>query len=155
MIKILTIFGGVLAAAYGSVSDIEILLVVVTTIGLLYGFYNIREMYRAWIILHRQGKTDHGPHYDARMVVAINGLRSEIARVLIQLWLVTLGVIAMTIPETPPYIHEPFKLVIFGFIFRWGIIGTSLLLSLKSYWGYQVRQRVNEHYGEGEPEDQP
>lgn len=143
-----------IAAAYGSVSDIEILLVLVSSIGLFFSFFNLRESWKDWRVLRRSKKTDYGKNYDPRMVVAINGLRAEVARAIIQGIYLSLGIFAMFIAEADPRIHFPLKLVIFGFLFRWGFITASILLSLKSYWGYQVRHRVLEHYGALDPEDE-
>lgn len=147
MFKIFGATFGLLAAAYGSVSDIELLLVLISLIGLSFSIFNLRESWRDWRVLKLLKKTDYGRNYDPRMVVAINGLRAEAARAIIQLIYLALGVFAMFIAETSPAIHLPLKIQIFGFIFRWGFILASILLTLKSYWGYQVRHRVLEHYG--------
>jgi hypothetical protein len=149
MIKILGFIPFLVAAAYGSVSDIEILLVVISSIGLIFSLYNLKESWKDWRLLKNLGKTDFGRDYDPRMVVALNGLRSEVSRSIIQAIYLALGIFAMLIAEAPP-VHLPLKIVIFGFLFRWGFILASILLTLKSYWSYQVRSRVLAHYGFGD-----
>jgi len=145
MIKIFGLIPFLIAAAYGSVSDIEILLVLISSIGLAFSIFNLRESWGDWRFLKNLGKTDYGSNYDPRMVVAINGLRSEVARTIIQTIYLSLGIFALFIPENHAIL--PLKLQIFGFLFRWGFIAASILLTLKSYWGYQIRHRVLEHYG--------
>lgn len=147
MIKFLTLpLLAVLSAAYGSVSDIEILLVIIAALGLVFSLYNFVQSLKDWRFLNDKGAKDHGPRYDPRMVVAWNALRSELARALIQVYFLTLGTFAMFLAEVPPEHHQATRIVVFGFIFRCGFIAASLLLSLKSYWSYQIRKRVLEHY---------
>lgn len=122
-----------LAAAYGSVSDVELIWTLVALIGAGFSIYNLREAYKDFKAL---GIVDRK---NGRGVIARSTLKSESARLAIQTIFATIGILAMFVPESsfPP--GTSFQIIAIGFAIRWGIILSSILLSLKSYWSYQVR----------------
>lgn len=127
----------ILAAAYGSVSDIEILWTLIAIIGASFSVYNVREAFKDYRSLKDIDKKN------GRGLIARATFKSECARLTIQLIFAAIGILAMFVPETvlPP--DTPFQIVAIGFAIRWGIIFTSILVSLKSYWAYQVRTELN------------
>lgn len=138
--------------SYGSVSDIEVIFTVLAFIGLCFSLYNARESWSDYRALKRAGRSARGKTYDGRYVVAWNSLRAEIARSLIQFIYVVLGFYAFFLPEVSNA-NMPLKFVIYGIIARYGFIAATALLTLKSYWGYEVRRAVRLHYS-GDPIDE-
>lgn len=139
MIKAILSLPLVVAAAYGSVSDIEILWTLIAVVGMVYSLINFRESWLDWKLLRKiRG-------YDARRIVACSAMQAEGIRAAIQGFYITIGVYAMFIPETPTA-HLPLRYVIFGALFRWGFVISSLLLTYKSYLGARLRKKVYNHY---------
>lgn len=135
----------ILAAHYGSVEDIEVLWSIIAIVGACFSVYNIREAYRDLRALSyeaaRNGRGKFG-----RLL-----LKNEIARLIIQLIFLTIGILAMTVTSggTPP--GTPLNLIILGIIFRWGLITASLLVSLISFWAYQTRREILFHLPDEPP----
>lgn len=124
----------VVAAAYGSVADIEIVWTAIAAFGLFFSFYNIRESRKDLVAVEiLTGSRGNRAH-----ILALAGLKMEIARAVIQAIFITVGIMAMTLPGTPTRLL-PLKLVIFQAIFTYGFIISALLLTLKSYWNYRLR----------------
>lgn len=124
-----------LASTYfnGYVSDIEILWVLIALAGLIFSLFNLRES----IIDIRELRVRRITN--GRKKIAITGFKAEIGRVIIQFIFILIGVMAMTFQDAPQS-HEPFKIALFRFIFQWGLIVSSIILSLKSYWNYILRK---------------
>ena len=127
-----------LGAAYGTFSDIEILWVLIALVGLVYSSMNAREAYA-----DRQFIRDHSI-INGRSLVANSIYFTELSRAVIQLIFLAVGVIAMTIPEIPPEADVPTNIKIFGFIFRWGLIASSVLLTFKAFLANRVRKALLE-----------
>lgn len=127
----------ILSAAYGSVSDIELIWTLIAVIGACFSVYNLKEAYKDFKTL---GYIDRK---NGRGLIARTTLKSELARLVIQIIFITIGVFAMLITEVPLPPDTPFKIVAIGFVFRWGIIISSLLITFKSYWAYQVRSELS------------
>lgn len=146
-----------LAAAYGTVSDIEILFSLISFIGAAFSIFSSYEAIKDYQALNK-AKIGNG-----RRLLAWTSVQTEIARVIIQLIFLTIGILAATIAEMPPQLHLPLEVVIFGFIFRWGLILSSLLLMYKSILAYLVRQKLreerieheNNHNGDVDPLELP
>lgn len=138
----------IIAGTYGSgaVSDIEILWTLISLIGLLFSFYNIKESRQDLAVL-RERHIRNG-----RWRIAVTALRAELGRAIIQGINVTIGIFAMTFPE-PPSAAEPLKVQVFRFIFQWGFILSSFILTLKSYWNFSLRRELIEHGIKLEPHE--
>lgn len=122
-----------IAAAYGSVSDIEIAWVLIALVGLAYSLFNVREAL-ADIDWLETNKISNGRRQLAKYQLAAECLRSAV-----QLLFVTVGILAMFVPETPDMLALPTLQVVLGFLIRWGLITASIMLTIKSYLGKRVR----------------
>lgn len=124
----------VLAATYGTISDIELMWTLIALAGASFSVWNIKESRRDLAAL-RESKIGNG-----RYQIATQSLRAEIITFAIQLIHISIGIVAMTLREYPATLQEPLKLVIFRFLFTWGLIAVGTMLLLKSYWNYQLRR---------------
>ncbi len=126
-----------IAAAYGSVSDIEILWTGLALVGMGFSAFNIHEAYCDRKALRELQVNS------AREILANNHLTGEIIRGIILTIFAVLGVMAMWIPEIPPQVHQPTYIVVFGAFFRWGFITSSALLVLKSVLEWHERRQLS------------
>lgn len=126
-----------LAVSYGTVSDIEILWTLIALGGMGFGVYNIRD---AW--LDRKAIISKGTR-NGRRRIATFAVRGEAARTYMQTIFALIGVLAMLLPEAPTP-GLPIKLVIFGAVFRWGLITVALVCLLKSIDSWYLRRKLNE-----------
>lgn len=127
----------ILAAHFGTVSDIEFAWTLIATIGAGFSLYNLKEAFKDYRVLSFINKKN------GRGAIARLTLKSESARLTIQLIFFTIGFLAMLVPEGPSTIPgAPLQVVLLGLVFRWGIIVSSILITLKSYWAYQVRKEL-------------
>lgn len=134
-----------IASQYGSISDIEILWTLIALFGLGFSVYSVREAAADSGALRRSGEKN------GRLILARTTLRSEVARMIIQLIFLMIGLAAMTIQEPPAQIERPLNIVLASFLIQWGLILSSLIVSLKSFWAYQARAQLKLHYGD--PQD--
>lgn len=125
-----------LGAAYGSVSDIEIVWVLVAVVGLTFSLFNFRDALRDKARLIR-AKVSNG-----RMLVAQANLLGEATRAVKQAIFATIGALAMLLPEVPPQANIPLKNQLIGFFIRWGLITASALTTYQSYLGWQIRRAL-------------
>lgn len=135
-----------LAAAYGSVSDIEIFWVVLVFCGLLFSLYNVKEARADQKALKEAGVAN------GRGKIAQFAVRSEMARTAIQLIFLTIGILAMFLAETPDSLDQPWHLTAIGFAFRWGLITAAALITLKSYWSWRLRAILREQFRQAQEE---
>lgn len=125
-----------LFASYGTVGDIEILFTVLALVGVVFSLINTIEAIRDWGAVRRAGIGN------GRRMLAWTSALAEGIRLIIQSIFATLGILAMFIPEPPPQLHQPLLLVVFGAVFRWGLILSSALLMVKSVMGHITRQHL-------------
>lgn len=123
----------ILAAQYATVSDIEVVWTAIAVYGAALSISNVRH---AIVDVTAARTIGNG-----RRWIASASLQVELARLVIQLFFISMGVLAMTIPE-PPTAVLPTKLVIFGALFRWGLIISSSLITFQSWTNRQMRIRV-------------
>lgn len=123
-------------ASYGTVQDIEILWTIVALIGAIFSIHNLREALKDYRALTLTAKTN------GRGTIARFNLKSESVRLIIQTIFFTIGILAMLIPggDYPPGTET--LLIVVGAIVRWGIILSSVLISLKSFWAWQIRREL-------------
>jgi uncharacterized integral membrane protein len=119
------------------VSDIELLWTAIAVVGLGFSAWNIREAWCDLRALKRMGVNS------AREILAHNHLTGEIIRGIILAIFAVIGVLAMTLPEVPDQLHQPTRYVIFGAVFRWGLILASALLVTKSILEWLERRQLS------------
>lgn len=123
-----------LGAAYGSVSDIEIVWSVLSLIGMLFAGGNFFYAHRNMVALERQGIVN-GRHILARLFRATAAMRFSVQTIFL-----TIGVLAATSPEltTPVPIHA----TITGAVIRWGLILASGILVFREIIEAAARKRL-------------
>lgn len=130
-----------LAAAYNTIEDIEILWTLISAIGLGFSLWNLSEAKKDKVAIAR-ANIGNGRSNIARTV-----LKAEIARVIKQLIFLIIGILAMTLPSTPDQLDQPPKMVIIGIVLRWGLIIASALTSYQAYLAYRLRSDLlNDHH---------
>jgi hypothetical protein len=130
----------------GYVSDIEILWVLIALVGMIFSLHNVSETRQDLAVLRYKNIRN------GRWKIAVTGLRAEVGRFIIQSIYLAVGIYAMFFPD-PPSMHESLRVAAFRFLFQWGFIVSSLILTLKSYWNYELRQELVEHGVKLEPHE--
>jgi hypothetical protein len=139
-----------IAAQYGNVADIEIVWTVIALFGLIFSLFNVREAFIDRKVLRIAGIKN------GRKMIADYSLVSEMARASIQLIFLTIGLLAMTYPDPPDsVIDRPWNLVLIGIVFRWGLIISALLISIKSYLAWRLRNELRKNAIAGSPLEYP
>lgn len=124
----------------GYVSNIEFLWTIVAVIGAGFAAFNIKEAFddNKAIDLANVG--------NGRALIARSSLRGEITRFIVQALHVMIGILAMTIKEDPIRSHQnldlPWNIEAAQFLVPWGLVLVGVLLSLQSYWVFQVRRKL-------------
>lgn len=121
-----------IAASYGTVSDIEVVWTAIATAGVVFSFYNLRaslQDLRAIVNLT-----------NGRRVVAKTQMKLEVSRVIIQCIFIAIGILAMLVPEAPDQLDQPLRYILLGLIFRWGLIISAFLVTYQSYINLRARQ---------------
>lgn len=126
-----------LLAHYGTVEDIEILFTVLATIGAGFSLFSTIEAIKDYGAISRAGISN------GRRLLAWTSVHNEVARFIIQLIFVTLGILAMLLPGAHD-VALPTLQVVFGAVFRWGLITSSALLMYKSILSHIVRQHLRQ-----------
>lgn len=127
-----------IAAHYGPVEDIEVVWTLIAFIGAIFSVYNVREARKD---LHALSTIDKN---NGRGKLGRFAIKTEVARLAIQLIFLLIGVLAMSVQSRGTPAGTPWNIVLLGIIFRWGLIIASLLVTLKSYWGYKIRKDLRE-----------
>lgn len=125
----------ILGAQYGTVSDIEIMWMVINGLGLSFSLYNLWENWKDFNSASKV-RTRNG-----RYVLALAAVKIELARTLILTILLTLGVLSMTLPDTPTDLLTTQQLLITIF-FKWGLMVSAALIAYQSYLNREARKRV-------------
>lgn len=125
-----------LAAAYGSVSDIEVLWVVVALVGLAVTGFNFADAVR-----DRKYLIDNGIS-NGRRIVADTQVYTEFTRLSIHTIFATIGVLAMFLAEAPNSPDQPWPAVAIGVAIRWGLIVSSILLMSQSIALRRMRNKL-------------
>lgn len=123
---------------HGFVSDIEILWVLIALFGAGFSIHNLRESFMDITALRLSGIRN------GRWKIARAALKSESARLFIQLIYIMVGIGAMTFQEPPVQYHQPLHIQIFTFLFQWGFILSSAMLTAISYWNFALRRDLLE-----------
>lgn len=126
-----------LAATYdNTISDIEIVWTLIAVMGFFFALANVRDSLRDMKLIDNRT--------NGRRIIAQFSTRIELSRCLIQAIFVAVGVLAMTIPEPPDQLEQPWNYALLGIIFRWGLIISASLLALNSYWSYRSRRELEQ-----------
>lgn len=125
-----------LAAQYGTVSDIEIVWTVIAFIGLCFSVHNLVQAVGDLEVL-RANNISNG-----RLILAKFTIKAEAARSIMQLIFFLIGVGAMTLVDPPNQLNLPIRVVLITALFRWGLVIAAGLVTLKSYWAWQVRREL-------------
>jgi hypothetical protein len=129
-----------LGVAFGTVADVEILWTISAAIGAFFSIINIGWAYGDYKFLK------HEEIVNGRFTIARAALWSEVCRFIIQVIFLAIGVFSMLLPQSPPEVL-PIKLRLFVFLFQWGMITSSILLTFKTIlWSYTRKVvRNNNH----------
>lgn len=137
-----------IAAQYGTVSDIEIVWTLIALFGASFALYNWREASADLRALKVAG-TKNG-----RLLLASTNRVMESIRVVVQTIFLTIGLLAMTIPDRPDARLDN-RIEITAFLIRWGIITASGLIAFKSFLAFRLRNELKESYGDPQDPDSP
>lgn len=123
-----------IAAGYGNVSDIEVMFVVISLIGLAFSLYNA---IRAWgdIAWLRENKVKNGRWYLAKMWFV-----SEAGRAYLQFFFALIGIRAFFYPDPPPRLstHE----AVMDVVLRWGLLVGTAIVTGKTIYIWYIRDRL-------------
>lgn len=122
-----------IAAAYGPVSDVEIIWVVVAFVGLIYSLLNVQDS------LGDRKFLDDNRITNGRRALAKYQLMAEILRAGMQLIFFAIGVAAMTLPEIHNSADLPTHELVIRVLLTYGLVASSIMLTIKSYLGFRVR----------------
>jgi hypothetical protein len=128
----------IIAAAYGAVSDFEVVFFLTSLAGLIFSILNLRWAIGDLTFLKRNNIKG------ARRKLALTAVKSEAARAAIQTFFVTAASFSFFLPSNGNELKLPTYALIFNIIIRYGFLASTLLLTLKSYWSYQVRREIIE-----------
>lgn len=131
----MTLFS-LISAAYGSVSDMELLWTGLAAAGASFSAYNVRDSILDYKAL---GAMENG-----RRSLARAAIKTEASRFAIQLIFIMIGVSAMFIPEAPDVLDQPLNIAITSFLIRWGLMVSAGLLLWKSYIVFKLRKELLE-----------
>jgi len=124
----------VIFANYGPVADIEIVWTVVAFVGLIYSLLNVRDAQIDLKVLEEAGVKN------GRLTLARYQIEAEVLRAIMQTIFLAIGIAAMALPEVPDSLDIPATQVVIRVLITYGLILSSVLLSVKSYLGYRVRR---------------
>ena len=121
-----------LAAGYGTVSDIEILWTAIALCGFVFAGLNARGSWDDWKALRNIGSTN-GIWYLAKAAIV-----TELGRAYLQLIFIYLGIYAMTLPDPPPQNNYD----VWQAIARWGFTTGAMSVAGKTIYVWYVRKKL-------------
>lgn len=113
-----------IAAAYGTVSDIEIMWTLISAVGFLLASYSAMDAHREYRMFKELGSSN------GLGILAKSWRLTAVVSLVVQAIFTSIGIISMTIPEAPPG-STPWNITFAGFLVRWGLITASLLLTFR------------------------
>lgn len=129
----------ILAASYGTVGDIEIAFTLISVIGIWFSAYNTREALEDLATVKSRSVGN------GRLPLAQGGLQVEMARLVILIIFAAMGVAAMLLPERADELDAPWRYVVAGILFRWGLLTVAVLVMLQSAVNRNVRHYLRSH----------
>lgn len=133
------------AATYGSVSDIEIVWTFIAFLGFIFAVHNWKEARKDLVAL-REANIKNG-----RVIVARGAYWSELGRMIVQGIFVSIGSISLSITSPPPG-QAPLIIDIATALVRWGLIVGAVILTSQSFLVYQTRKELNQQLGNNDEE---
>lgn len=152
----------ILGYQIGTVSELEVVWVMVAAVGFIFSIVNFREsigdiralylppgIKRQWSMLdlfvanYGKGPPRRTPLTNGRYPIAWSSARVESARLLIQLIFLSIGVAAMTVPDIE-FDALSLHYQIVSLMFRWGLMTSSLLVTLQSIENRRMRANVHQ-----------
>lgn len=124
-----------LAAAYGTVSDIEMVWILSTLIGAIYAGLNTRAANANSRALKKLGISN------GRLTLAVLFRAAAAMRLSVQLIFLSIGISAAFFPE-PVFDQQPLKIVVAGALVRWGLIAASVILTVREIMETSIRKRL-------------
>lgn len=124
----------ILQASYGTVGDIEILWTLIALIGVLFSLYNVKNA-------RTDVKAVKGLPANGRGLIAKAQLAVESIRIGVQAFFLSIGIYVMFLPQ-PPTDVQPLHITIFQSLFTWGMILSSVGLTVQSIVNSYVRRRL-------------
>lgn len=79
---------------------------------------------------------------NGRRTLALGTMVAETLRVFVQMVFVTIGIVAMTIPEPPQPHRLPVNLQVEMYLVEYGLVTATSLLALQAFVLYRTRTRV-------------
>lgn len=125
-------------AAYGSVSDIEILWTLIAVVGLSFSAYNLVDARGDLEYIYSEDI------HNGRTFLARTNFVAEMTRVIKQGIFLAIGLMAMFVPEVPNTLDLPRFQSVIRFTITWGLIIASALTSYQSYLGFKVRRALKD-----------
>lgn len=126
----------VIAAQYGTVSDIEIMWTLLAAVSVIFGIFNYVDA-RADRAAARLSKVQNG-----RKVIANFAVYNELLRLGAQSIFVLIGVLAMLVPNRENVTSLPWQTIAVSAAVTWGIIIASGLLMAQSVYSYFIRKQL-------------
>lgn len=124
-----------LAASYGSVGDIEIMWCIIAACGLVFSCYTLYRALgdRRYLIVEGIG--------NGRRKIAAYTIFAEGARAAIQLIFLCIGILSLFLPQSNTN-QLPTPQLVEIILIQWGLIVSSVLLTLKSITAYILRKKL-------------
>lgn len=123
-----------IAANYGPVADIEIVWTIIALVGLIYSLFNVKDANGDLKVLREAGVGN------GRLTLAKYQMQAESLRTAIQAVFLSIGLAAMALPSAPDNLDLPLRQIVIQVLVTYGLIISSVLLTIKSYLGYRVRR---------------
>jgi hypothetical protein len=133
----------VIAQTYGTISDIEIVWVIIALAGAIFSAYNLHCAWGDLKVLLALNLPPNG-----RRDIAISTVLVESCRITIQIIFATIGILAMFLEEPPMGVLTTLQIVT-GAAFRWGLIISSLLITAQSIINFTIRKRAQRRVAHG------
>lgn len=129
----------ILGEAYGTISDIEIFWVLMTSVALAFSLYNTWEAIQDYRFFRKQVQS---PTVNGRQDQATGTIVAEVSRTVILLIFLSIGIGAMIIPEPPHNLELPLDQRIVSALIRWGLILSAILILLQTLNNARIRRRT-------------
>lgn len=134
----------ILGAGYGTVSDIEIVWIIISTVGFGFACWNATQAWGDRKYLESAGIRN------GRWAVARLATFTESGRAYVQLFFMSIGLIAMHHPD-PPASGAGWLSQAETVFARWGFISCAAVICAKSIYTFQVRKQLIEEEGRKVP----
>lgn len=125
-----------LGAGYGTISDIEVMWVLLAAIGFIFSALSAYQALGDRNFLRNLGVRN------GRWLIANLALFNEAGRSFIQAVFLTIGLLAMLLPEPPNQGNPTTVQEYLSIIVRWGLISSSVVLTTKSVYTWHTRRRL-------------